>query len=144
VQRRVEHVTGPVAREHPPGPVAAMRGGREADDEKRGVRRSKPWDRAPPVRLVGEGGALGAGHLLAPGDEPRAGLATGDARVQFRELGSAHASTVRLGAGRALGIRHSAGLGIIGAVSKRVEDRIPGTRHGGFRRDHLAGYGRGD
>ena len=76
VQRRVEPVARTVAREHPPGPVGAVRGRRQADDEQPGAGVAEARHRAPPVLLVAERGALRARDLLAPRDESRAGAAS--------------------------------------------------------------------
>src|SRR5690606_33527122 len=59
--------------------------------------------RPAPVRPVGEGGPLGAGHLLPPGDQAGAGTTAGDTPVEAGKAGQF--GTVRVGgcgrAGRA-------------------------------------------
>src|SRR5437764_767175 len=73
--RRVEPVAAAVAGEHPSGAVRAVGGRGEADDQNAGVRVTEGRDGPAPVALVGEGAAPLGRHLLAPGDEPRAGPA---------------------------------------------------------------------
>src|SRR5690606_1988011 len=84
VERGEQPVAAAVAGEDPAGAVAAVRGGGQADDEHARVLVAPPGDGTPPVRLVGEGAALDLGHLLAPGDQARAGPAD---RLPGRELG---------------------------------------------------------
>src|SRR5690606_12695317 len=66
VQRRVQEVPRAVTGEHPPGPVGAVGGRGQADDDDRGVRVAEGRDRLAPVLLVPEGGPLLPGHLLPP------------------------------------------------------------------------------
>ena len=52
VQRAHQEVAGTVAGEHAAGPVAAVRGRREADDQQPGGRVAEAGHRAAPVGLV--------------------------------------------------------------------------------------------
>src|SRR5215211_2801714 len=72
VERGEEEVTRAVAGEDATGPVAAVGGGGETEDDDFCFRVSEAGDGAAPVVLVRVGGSLLAGHLLAPLDEPRA------------------------------------------------------------------------
>ena len=85
VERAEEPVAGTVAGEHPAGAVAAVRRGREPDDEHAGVRIAEAGYRAAPVVVTAERGPLLVGDLLAPLDEPRAGAAVDDLVGQRRE-----------------------------------------------------------
>src|SRR5690606_36373457 len=82
-QRPVQPVPGTVSGEHATGSVRAVGGRREADDEHpRGVV-AETGHRTAPVLLVGERGALLAGDLLAPLDQPRAAAALDDDLVEL-------------------------------------------------------------
>ena len=72
VHRGEQPVARAVAGEHAPGAVAAVRRGRQAEDEHARRRVAEARDRAAPVLLVGERGALLARDLLAPRHQPRA------------------------------------------------------------------------
>ena len=85
VHRREQEVARRVAGEHPPGPVAAVRGRRQPDEQDPRVRIAEPRHRPAPVRLVAEARHLLAGDLLPPRDEPRAATARDDLRRQGLE-----------------------------------------------------------
>ena len=71
-QRREQEVARPVAGEHPAGAIAAVRRGREPDDQHPGAGVAETRHRPGPVRLVAKRRALLARDLFAPFDEPRA------------------------------------------------------------------------
>ena len=75
VERGEDEVAAAVAGEDPPGPVAAVRGRRQADDENGRFRVSPAGDGTAPVLLGPEGLAAGDRHLLPPLDQPGAGPA---------------------------------------------------------------------
>src|SRR6185503_920624 len=77
---------GPVAGEHPPGPVRAVRRRREPEQYHARGRVAEPGDRAAPVVPVAERRALLPCHLLAPRDEPRAAAALDDLALELSEL----------------------------------------------------------
>src|SRR3954468_15720942 len=79
VERGEQPVARAVAGEDAAGPVAAVRCRREAEDVELRARVAEARDRPAPVGLGGEGGALLARDLLAPGHEPRAAAAARDA-----------------------------------------------------------------
>src|SRR5258706_4314887 len=74
-----------VAREHPPGAVAAVRRRRKADDEDPGARISKGRKRPGPVRLATEAARGILRRELAPGHQPRAAPAGHDFRLHLAE-----------------------------------------------------------
>jgi len=85
VERGVEPVAAFVAGEDPPGAVAAVGRGSEADDQepRRGV--AEAGHRPRPVRPIAEAGDLLARDAFAMRDEPRAEPAARDARLEARE-----------------------------------------------------------
>ena len=89
VERPVEPVARTVAGEHPPGPVAAVGGRRQADhhEARRGVAETR--HRPRPVGLVGERASAVGRHLFAPGDQPRAAPAALDLGLQLGREGPA-------------------------------------------------------
>ena len=95
VQRREQEVAGAVAGEHPAGPVAAVRGGRQPDDHHPRPRRAPTRNRPAPVRLVGERLALDDRDLFAPLDQPRAGAAHRHLGVELRRRFSTAAAIAR-------------------------------------------------
>src|SRR3954469_10182686 len=84
-QRGEEPVARAVAGEDAPGAVAAVGRGRQPEDVHARGRVAEAGHRTAPVLLAGEGGALLARDLLAPGDEPRAAAAARDALLQAGE-----------------------------------------------------------
>jgi hypothetical protein len=78
VQGREEEVAGAVAREDAARAVAAVRGGREADDEEPRARIAEPRQGPAPVLLVLEPPDLDAGDLEAPRPQARTALARDD------------------------------------------------------------------
>jgi len=88
MERRPQEVAARVAGEHPPGPVAAVRRRREAEDEDPGVRVAEARQWPAPVRLVAEARDLLARHQLPPGDETRAAEAADDVVVEAGQRGS--------------------------------------------------------
>ena len=86
VERREEKVARAVAGEEATGPVGAVGGGGEAEDDDPCCRVAEAGDGAAPVRLVRVGGPLLAGDLLAPSDEPRAAPARDDLALQRDQL----------------------------------------------------------
>src|SRR6266536_3445593 len=68
------------------GAVAAVGGGGQAEDEQPGVGIAEAGDGTPPILLVTEGGALLAGHALAPVDQARAAPALDHLPVEPLEL----------------------------------------------------------
>ena len=87
VQRGEEPVAAAVSGEDAPGPVAAVRRRGESHDQDGGLLGAPAGDRAPPVRLVGEGPALVAGDLLAPGHQTRTGPAPGHRCLEVAQVG---------------------------------------------------------
>src|SRR5690606_37536753 len=83
-----------IAREHASGPVAAMRGRRQAQDQDTRERIAHARNGPAPVLLVPIRGPLHACHLAAVGAQPRALLAVDDARADGVEGGG---STVEAG-----------------------------------------------
>src|SRR5947207_13355400 len=73
-----EEVARLVAREHPPGAVAAMGRRREADDQDPGARISKGRKRPGPIRLAPKAARRILRRELAPGDQTRAAPAGDD------------------------------------------------------------------
>src|SRR5262249_19520217 len=78
VERLVEPVAARVPREHPARAIAAVRGGREPDDEHPGAWIAEAGHRAAPVGLVAERPTPLARDLLAVGSQRRAALANQD------------------------------------------------------------------
>ena len=86
IQRGEEEVARPVAGEDPPGPVAAVGGRREPDDQdpRRGIAEAR--DRVDPsTSRRAKRATSRAADPLAPGDEPRTAPAGGDLRVERGE-----------------------------------------------------------
>ena len=85
--RREQEVAGAVAGEHAAGAVAAVRGGREPDDEHAGARVAEARAPAGPSRSSSRNDArFSRADLLAPLDEPRARAALRDlARERDRD-----------------------------------------------------------
>src|SRR6266511_2127282 len=71
-QRGEQPVAGAVAGKDAAGAVAAVGGGRQAEDEQARGGVAEAGHRPAPVVPVPEGGALLPGDLLAPGDQARA------------------------------------------------------------------------
>lgn len=69
VKGPIEPVPASVAREDPPGPVATVGGGGEANDQKAGCGIPEPRDGPPPVLPISEGRSLRAGDGLAVSHE---------------------------------------------------------------------------
>ncbi len=78
MERRPQEVARGVAGEHPPGPIPAVGGRGQSDDEDPGVRVAEPGERAAPVRFVTEAGDLLECHPFSPGDQARAAPAVDD------------------------------------------------------------------
>src|SRR5690606_11825839 len=97
VQRREQPVAGAVAGEDAPGPVAAVGGGREAEEVHRRGGIAEAGHRPPPVLLVAVGGALLARHPLPPLHQPRAAAAADDLGLELGQAGGglAHAFSRR-------------------------------------------------
>ncbi len=98
----VEEVARAVSREHPPGAIGPVRGGREANDAEARIGVAEAGNGAAPVLPVEERTALVTCDLLAPGDEPRARTAGGDfpgQNGQGRHVGPVR-STIALTRGR--------------------------------------------
>src|SRR6185503_20450206 len=74
--------------EHAPGPVAAVRRGRESEEQDARVRVTEAGYGTRPVGLVAEAGDLLAGHPLAPLDEARAATALHQFGGERREGGT--------------------------------------------------------
>src|SRR5579884_717316 len=89
-QRSEQPVAGAVAREDPSRAVAAVRGGREPEDQDPSARVAEAGHGPTPVLLAGERASLDASDLLAPGDEPRTAPALRDLRLEPGQLGGAH------------------------------------------------------
>jgi hypothetical protein len=86
VERGEEKVTRAVTGEEAAGPVGAVGGGGEAEDDDPCCRVAEAGDGTAPVGLARVGGPLLAGDLLAPGDEPRAAPARDDLALQRDQL----------------------------------------------------------
>ena len=82
VQRRVEPLAGAVAGEHPPGPVGAVGGRRQADDRDPRGGVAEAVQRPRPVVLAAVATRRVGGARLAPLDQPRAAPAGVDLRRQ--------------------------------------------------------------
>ena len=82
VQRREQEVARAVAGEDPARPVAAVRGGREPEDQDPRGRIAEALHRPAPVVPVAIRGPLLARDLLAPLDETRAAAAVDDRLVE--------------------------------------------------------------
>src|SRR5688572_8707025 len=93
VKRPEEPSAALVAGEDAPGPVPAMRRGREADDEEPRLGIAEPRDRTPPVLLVAEPRHLDGRRSFPVRDEPRAAPADGHARSERAESGHSLQST---------------------------------------------------
>src|SRR5579875_1031196 len=129
VQRREQEVAAAVAGEDAPGPVPAVRGGRQADDEDRRRRVAPAGDRPPPVPLVAEGLAADGRDLLPPRDQARAGPAYRLARGQLRERGRAGGEAADVArAGRHRGIGTGRILRPPGAGRYRTSDHAMPSR----------------
>jgi hypothetical protein len=76
VQRGEKHIAAAVTGENPPGAVASMGGGCQAQDEDASACWPKPGDWPPPVLLIAEGGPFLLRYLLSPGHQTRAGPAS--------------------------------------------------------------------
>src|SRR5262249_9372553 len=85
VERGVEEVAGAVAGEDAAGAVAAVRRGRQADDQHARLGIAEAGDRLAPVVLSAERTALDARDLFTPRDQPRTTAATYDLLVQHAE-----------------------------------------------------------
>ena len=85
MQGRPEEVARRVAGEDPARPIAAVRGGSQADEQDPRVRVAEPRYRQAPVRLVAEAFDLLARDQFAPGDEARAAPARDDLGGECRE-----------------------------------------------------------
>ena len=77
MQRRVQPLARAVAGEHAAGAVGAVRRRREADDDDPRRRIAEARHRPRPVALAAIAARRVGGHLLAPGDQPRAAPAGG-------------------------------------------------------------------
>lgn len=77
----VEPVAATVAGEHPPRPVGAVRGRRQADDEPGRLWVAEVWHRTAPIGFVCERLALFMRDLCSPFAEPGALLARDDASI---------------------------------------------------------------
>src|SRR4051794_13463618 len=95
MQRGVQEVPAPVAREDAAGPVAAVGRGREPEEQHASLRISEPGDGAPPVLLIGEASYLLSGDELAPCNQARAAPARHHLGLDPRELGHARPSWTR-------------------------------------------------
>src|SRR5262249_10316170 len=84
-ERAIEPLARAIAGEDAAGAVAAVRGGRQADDDQARARVAEAGQRPPPIVLAGERGALLARHSLAPRDQPRALSTLDDGRVVASE-----------------------------------------------------------
>ena len=122
VERRVEEVARAVAGEHAAGPVGAVGAGGQAEQDERRAGLAEARHRAAPVGLLGVGPPLHAGHLLAPGGEPRAGPAGDD-------LGGEPEEGVAAGHGEA---SSSSGVGLPGDFRPGMLRAQPGPRSGFF------------
>jgi hypothetical protein len=83
-----------VAGEDSSGSVAAMRGGRQAQQQDARVRVAEPGHRSSPIRLVPEGGAPFPRDFLAVTPQTRTTIAADDGAAD--EVESGHAKALRL------------------------------------------------
>ena len=97
VQRGEQPVAGPVPGEDPAGPVRAVGGGRQTDDDQAGRRIAEAGHGLRPVRVVAVGRPLLPAHLLAPLDQARARPARHD--VAPHGVQAVHDRTVPEGPG---------------------------------------------
>ncbi len=65
MELRVQEIAGAVSGEHAPGPIGAMRGGRQSDDDEGGFEITKGRNRASPVGPIAIRTALGSRDFLA-------------------------------------------------------------------------------
>ena len=84
--RREQEVARTVAREHAPGAIAAVRRGREADDQHAGARIAETRHRPGPVGLVAKRRPLLARDRFAPFDEARARATARDLACERVEI----------------------------------------------------------
>lgn len=136
VKGREGTVAGAVAGEDAPGAVSAVGGQNESDHEDTSVGGTEGGYGPVPAGLVREGGAsAGGGDLLASGDEPGAGAAHADHRVEVvqdpgrsgqpcRACGGAGDARARVG-GVASANRSRAAL-----ASRRAGRSAGGVAHG--------------
>src|SRR5206468_9486311 len=75
VKGLVQPIAARIAREDPSGPIPAVSGRRQADDEQSRAGIAEPGHGSSPVLLVAEGSALLDGHAPAVGPQARAALA---------------------------------------------------------------------
>jgi hypothetical protein len=81
IQQAKKKITGAIAGKHPAGAIAAVRRGRQAKNEKFGVRIAESGDRAPPIRPIAISAPLGVSHALAILNQTRAAPARDDLLV---------------------------------------------------------------
>src|SRR5262249_14079822 len=72
MERRVEDVSRPIARERAPGAIASMGRGRQSDDREAACRIPEARNGPRPVLLTGVAARRMARHLLSPPDQTRA------------------------------------------------------------------------
>jgi hypothetical protein len=84
VEGGIQPITRAVTSKNPPGAIATMCGRRQAanKDPRSGVAEAR--QRLSPVFLISKGGALLAGNLLAPTNQPRALATDDDSLIQRR------------------------------------------------------------
>ena len=85
MQRAEQKVARAVAGEDPAGAIAAVRRGRQSDDQNPSRRVAESGHRTPPVGLGAIGGALLTRGLLPPRHQSRAASAVHDALLQLGE-----------------------------------------------------------
>jgi len=79
---RPQEVAARVTGEDTAGPITAVRGGRQPEDEDSSVRIAEAGQRARPVRLAGETARRLAPGALAPLDQPRTPDANDDLALE--------------------------------------------------------------
>ena len=138
MQRREQEVARAVAGEDPAGPVAAVRGRREPEDQHARGGIAEPLHRPAPVVPVAERRPLLARHLLAPLDQPRAAAAVDDRLIE--RLKGGHG---RFDASSGYALNRMRRTALIAAAARAAPDGLRGGADVRFR-DRVQGRsGRG-
>ena len=91
MKARIEKVAGAIAGEHASGAIGAVRGGRQANDEKLRVAVSETGHWPPPIGVLAERATLGPRDLFSMRYQAGTLRAGDDAAIQNAERKSCHA-----------------------------------------------------